>query len=539
MNVVELLDRSVLAWPDAPAIIDGAAGNESVLTFADLGERSRRIASLLGNAGLKAGDGIVLMLPMSAELYVVIAASWRLGLVPVFIDPAAGKEHVTQSLARYPVRAFVGSVSACLLRFFMPALRNIPIAFVSVWYFPGAQSLSASDRLSQYEDMHSCTSDTPAMIAFTSGSTGLPKGILRTHGLLMSTHAILSSHVRVDNREVMVATMPLLTLINLGCGVTSLIPDIDLLHPGAISVRRLWYQIKRWRVTRVGASPALLERFADYYLSRGYCDESIQAFYVGGAPVFPRLMDKLLQVAPGAKVWVLYGCTEAEPIAMISSDEMNSEDLAQTISGKGLLVGRPIPEIRLRILRDRWGSQRGSMELSELDQDTLKADEVGEIVVSGPHVVPAYLGGAGDAETKVQVGKDTWHRTGDAGRLDAEGRLWLLGRCEASIEDKAGILYPYAIEAAMSMYPAIARSAFLLHQGQRLLIIELCAGCACDVVAIMQRISWAEIDAVVTLKSIPVDRRHNAKVNYPVLRSMLNAEKWLSRVNYPLPLQRQ
>ena len=523
MNIVKLLDEAVRLWPYTPAIIDGPAGRESVLTYDALGDHSHRLATLFSSKGLKAGAGIVLMLPMSAELYAVIAASWRLGLVPVFIDPAAGKEHITLSLSRYPVSAFVGNISACLMRHFVPALRNIPISFVSNAYFPGAQSLYASHRLDRHEDTYPCTADTPAMIAFTSGSTGLPKGILRTHGLLLSTHTILSSHIRSNAGEVVLATMPLLTLTNLGCGVTSLIPDANL--------RRLFNQIQRWSVSSTGASPALLERLADYCLIHDRHIESLREVYVGGAPVSPRLLDKLTSVAPDSKVWVLYGSTEAEPISMISSSEIGIEDVHLTMNGMGLLVGRPIPEISLRVLRDRWGSMREPGTLEKLDQDTLKIGEVGEVVVSGSHVAPSYLGGEGDDETKFRVDNSIWHRTGDAGRLDGRGRLWLLGRCSARIEDERGMLYPYAIEAALSMYPDIARSAFLLHQDQRILVIELRDSRALDVDAIIRRFDWAGIDAVITLKSIPVDARHNAKVNYSVLRRVLDSGKWLRRVN--------
>ncbi len=96
MNAVDLLERAAATWHDTPAIIDGRAGHESVLTYAALEDHSRQLATLFSQAGLRAGDGIALMIPMSADLYAVIAATWRLGLVAVFIDPAAGNEHFEQ-----------------------------------------------------------------------------------------------------------------------------------------------------------------------------------------------------------------------------------------------------------------------------------------------------------------------------------------------------------------------------------------------------------------------------------------------------------
>lgn len=530
MNAVDLLDRAARIRPDTAAIIDGPAGRESVLTYTALVDRSRRLASLFAEARLRAGDGMALMLPMSAELYAVIAAAWRLGLVPVFMDPNAGDEHFAHCIRRYPVRAFVGTPAACLLRLASPTLRKIPHAFVSGALFPGARALRAARHCAPREDAP-CADDDLAMIAFTSGSTGQPKGIRRTHGLLLATHTVLSAHVKPEAGEVALATLPMFTLTNLACGATSLIPDVDLRRPGRVDPRRLVAQLERWHARSAVASPALLERVADQCLTQGHALESLLEIFVGGAPVFPPLLDKLTRMAPRAKVSVLYGSTEAEPIALLPSTEVSAEDVARTMHGRGLLVGPPIPEISLRILRDRWGSAPKAGTPETLDRETLKSGQPGEIVIAGPHVAPGYLGGEGDAETKFPVGDRLWHRTGDAGWLDDRGRLWLLGRCSARIEDARGALYPYAVEAALSSHPGVVRSAFLSHRGQRLLVLEMHEGRQPDTRALLRPLDWAGIAAVVLLKHIPVDPRHNAKVYYPALRLALDAGKWLKRID--------
>lgn len=530
MNIVDLLDGEARSRPDTPAIIDGPCGRERVLTYAALETRSRRLASLFAEAGLQPGDGVAVMLPMSADLYAVIAAAWRLGLVPVFIDPAAGEEHFRNCVRRYPVRAFVGIPAACLLRLTSRALRSIPLVFVSGAFFPGASSLRTARRLSLHEGSFPCADETPAMLAFTSGSTGRPKGILRTHGLLLATHTVLSSHVGSGPGEVVVATMPVFALTNLACGTTSLIPAVDLRHPAAIDPVRLIAQMERWRARAIVASPALLERVADYCLASAIRIECLQDIFAGGAPVFPRLLDKLAKVVPQAVIRVLYGSTEAEPIAMVSAADVSPGDVAQTMQGRGILVGRPIPEISLRILHDRWGSARGAVSPTT-DPDALPPGQAGEIVVAGPHVAPGYLGGEGDAETKFRIDGRVWHRTGDAGWLDDRGRLWLLGRCSARIEDAHGVLYPYAVEAAVSSQSGIVRSAFLSHGGERLLVLEARRGVQPDVQALLGPLGWARIAAVVLVGKIPVDARHNAKVDYPALRQILDSGKWLSRID--------
>jgi len=141
------------------------------------------------------------------------------------------------------------------------------------------------------------------------------------------------------------------------------------------------------------------------------------------------------------------------------------------------------------------------------DRETLAPGAIGEIIVSGDHVLPGYLDGYGDEETKINVGSVIWHRTGDAGYLDTKGRVWLLGRCSAKASDDAGVLYPFAVECAASEVAGVVRTAFVLHRGRRVLAAEI-AGDADKVRAdLMQRLAWARIAQIVVVLRIPVDRR--------------------------------
>ena len=190
-------------------------------------------------------------------------------------------------------------------------------------------------------------------------------------------------------------------------------------------------------------------------------------------------------------------------------------------SGKGLLAGEPVPQIRLRIMRDRWGTPVGPFSHPAFDALCCSPGEVGEIVVSGEHVLPGYLQAQGDEETKFEVEGTRWHRTGDAGYLDQSGRLWLLGRCAARIEDTDGLLYPFSVECAAVHHPAVQRAAMVSHAGRRLLVIEPEPGDRPDLDALDRDLAWAGLDRIVTMARIPVDKRHNAKVDYPALTRRL------------------
>ncbi|MDB6152306.1 MAG: AMP-dependent synthetase and ligase, partial [Chthoniobacteraceae bacterium] len=142
---------------------------------------------------------------------------------------------------------------------------------------------------------------------------------------------------------------------------------------------------------------------------------------------------------------------------------------------------------------------------------------------SGAHVLGGYLNGTGNKETKIRVEDVTWHRTGDAGRFDEKGRLWLLGRCAAKIEDNKGLLYPFAVECAAqsSVYPR--RCATLSVNGKRILVVESApALSAVEQGALIDSLAWAGLDEIKFIKHIPVDKRHNAKVLYEELRASLS-----------------
>ncbi|SFN80922.1 Acyl-CoA synthetase (AMP-forming)/AMP-acid ligase II [Formivibrio citricus] len=520
MNLVSLLDEAAQRTPDAAAIIDGRLGAEHITSFADLCGHSAQIATLFAQAGIGRGDGVVILIPMSAELYAVIAAALRLGAVPVFIDPEQAAAQLERCRGVLPLKALVGTPKACLFRWLQPTLRTIKTVFVAQGWFPGAISLEHAGSLPPIAHAESGLEDEPAMLTFTSGSTGAPKGLLRSHRLLLETQQILIRHLALRPGNINLATMPALVMANLAHGVTSLIPEGDLRHPAALDPAHIASVIRHWKAESLLASPALVERLAEHCLSGHQTLDSLQVIFMGGAPVFLPVMQKAAQIAPQARVAALYGSTEAEPIALIHLDEICETDRRAIAQGAGLPAGQPLQEIGLAILQDRWGQPLGPFSETDMATLVLPAGKIGEVVVSGPHVSQGYLGGLGDMETKFRIGNKIWHRTGDSGWLDEAGRLWLTGRCSARLGEGEQTLYPLSVEAALANDPDIARAAFVSHRGKRLLVLELKQGV--EPGPLEKTLSWAGIDRIVILSRIPVDRRHNAKTDYPALRRELD-----------------
>jgi acyl-CoA synthetase (AMP-forming)/AMP-acid ligase II len=526
MNVIELLRRQVTTRPDAAAIIDTHRRRSRCTSFATLERASARTAALLLREGLRPGDTVLVFQPMSAELYVALLAILRLGSVAMFLDPSAGREHIERCCGLRPPRALIASAKAHLLRLASPALRRIPVKFAIGAPIPGAVALIQAARLAPHEEVFSCAQDTPALLTFTSGSTGQPKAAVRTHGFLLAQHRVLSETLGLRPGTVDVTTLPIFVLANLASGVTSLIPDADVRRPGAIDPAPLLAQILRYHPVSTVASPALLERLAQCCSQHHCLLPSFRKVFTGGAPVFPRLLDQLQRVAPEADIVAVYGSTEAEPIAHIARRELGADDIHAMLSGSGLLAGPPVKALDLRILPDRWGSPLGPYSEAEFAAQCLSPGVPGEIVVSGEHVLPGYLHGHGDHETKFSADATTWHRTGDAGYLDARGRLWLLGRCAARIEDSHGIIYPLAVEGAASQHGMVRRSACVSHRGRRVLAVEVDERVSRDDLAtVKQRLAWARIDEIQVHRHLPVDKRHNAKIDYPALYELVGRAK--------------
>jgi acyl-CoA synthetase (AMP-forming)/AMP-acid ligase II len=522
MNLVEVLAEQVRLRPESPAIIETRGGVDYVTTFAQLDERSRRVAALLQEAGLRAGEPALIFHPMSADLYAVLLGVFRLGAVAMFLDPSAGREHIERCCELQPPRALIGSPKAHLLRLMCGALRRIPHKFVIGPWLPGAISLNRAAQRTPLDRCESCPAETPALLTFTSGSTGQPKAAVRTHGFLLTQHRVLECHLKLVPGEVDLTTLPIFLLANLASGLTSVIPDADLRRPGFIEAAPVLSQMRRLNVTRSAGSPAFYERLLALGDATREAFAGLRKIYTGGAPVFPKLLRRIQAVAPIAEVEAVYGSTEAEPIAHVKADQLTEEDYAAMLAGQGLLAGAPIPEIQIAVVRDQWGQPLGRLNEAEFARLREPTDVAGEIVVAGDHVLKGYLQGRGDEETKFRVGDTVWHRTGDAGRFDVRGRLWLLGRCAAKIQDGHGLLYPFAVECVAPEQPGIRRAALVGEAGRRLLAIEPEGDFTPEQADLLrEKLAWAHVDEVRAFPSLPVDARHNAKIDYPALRKLL------------------
>lgn len=518
MNIAEILSRQARELGDAPAIIDVRHGHDRVTSFSALESASARFAEQIARHGLGRGDAVLILHPVSAELYALLIAVFRIGAIGMVLDPSAGRSHIDQCLRMFPPKAFFASAAAHLLPLWIPTLRRIPL-YLSSSVIPGALRLSLHAVGPQRSAIEPAAESDPVLITFTSGSTGAPKAAPRTHGFLVAQHRALQASLHHCAGSLDLTTLPVFVLANLASGITSVIPDADLKAPGRIRPWPVLHQFERLPITTMAASPSFVARLTEGCRISGRHFDQFKHVFMGGAPVFPEDLQHAHDAFPRAEITAVYGSTEAEPMAEVSFSSITTEDIAAMEHGRGLLGGRPVDSVSLRILHNQWGTPIPALDGAQFDALCLPTEAVGEIVVSGSHVLTGYLHGAGDLESKFRVDGVPWHRTGDLGWLDAHGRLWLMGRASATIHDARGVLYPFAIECAARHVPGVRHAAALSVANRRVLAIEAANPAAAE--RVRHQLQWAHIDEVRVLRSIPVDKRHNAKIDYVALRRRL------------------
>ncbi len=522
MNAFSLFQSSLGECANKNALVSGTGRHRREISFQDLDKQVCQVALQLTQNGLRRGDRVLLAVPVSFETYVVMLAVMKAGMITMFIDPAHSARAVADILKRWPPHAVVSTPAIMLFRFLMPELRRIPLRFVVGGKSSGATKLSFSEENGQnFEAVVRSPADS-ALLTFTSGSTGDPKPVLRTHGFLRQQLVILNEIADVHEDDIDYVAMPMFVLFNLANSVTSIIPAADMKRPGKADPRLLFEQMTREQVTRTVASPALLEGLANYCLVKRRHLPHVRCISTGGGPVHPMLARKLKRIAPEAMIKIVYGSTEAEPIACLDDRDVSIADRSRMQQGDGLLVGRPVQGCAVRIIRSRPNIPVEPCTDQDFDLLTQEKGEIGEIAVSGKHVLRGYADRAQNLSTKIAVNGTTWHRTGDAGYFDERGRLWLVGRCSAAIRDSRGSVYPFQVEYAVNAVRGIRQAALVEFGKERVLVLENTGReFQSDCATAARCISDYHIDRIVSVRRIPMDRRHDAKVDYPALHRLL------------------
>jgi acyl-CoA synthetase (AMP-forming)/AMP-acid ligase II len=497
------------------------------LTFRELDADSDRLADGLGKVGIGRGVRTVLMVSPSLEFYSLTFALFKAGSILILIDPGMGPKNLGVCLREAEPEAFIGVPEAHLARKVFGWAKKTIRTCVTVgprlgWRGPTLDQVRELGARRPFE-LAEPDPDETAAVLFTSGSTGVAKGVVYTHPVFNAQVEALRRLYDIQPGEVDLPTFPLFGLYGPAFGITCVIPKMDPTKPARVDAKKIVEAVQQFGVTNLFGSPALIQRVGRYGALHSVALPTLRRVVSAGAPVPAAAVERFRKMlGPGVQVFTPYGATEALPVCSIGSDEILGETRGVTAEGGGVCVGRPVEGTRVRVVRISDGpipEWRGGLEIP--------AGEIGEIVVQGPTATRSYFRRPESTALAKIADPATgcfWHRMGDLGYLDEKGRLWFCGRKSQRVATPTRTLFTISCEGVFNAHKAVHRTALVgVTRGgvtEPVLCVEREKDVAVPTETLREELlalgarqpHTAGIKTILFHKSFPVDIRHNAKI---------------------------
>ena len=510
------------AWDSSVAIADLRSGLR--VSWSVLAARTTEIAAGLRDLGVAPGDRVAMLVPPGPDLVAAVYATWRIGAVVVVADSGLGVRGMRRALRSAEPRHVIGIPAGLgLARTLGLPGRRILVGRTG----PATRILAADATLSEVarrgRAIASSGTDRPgadadALVVFTSGATGPAKGVVYTHRRLWALRDALRDayDIRYDDErpDALVAAFAPWAVLGPALGIASAIPDMEITDASSLTAETTAAATAAVGGTLMWTSPTALRAIvstADHLTGSGRHElEGLRLVLAAGAPVPPELLDQAAVLMPRAQFATPYGMTEALPLTEVTIDEL------RTARGDGVLVGRPLDGVDVGI--------------APLSADAVPAADLvtspgttGEIVVRSAWMRDRY-----DRRWATQRRADSppgWHRTGDVGHLDDEGRLWVEGRLAHVLVTPDGPVAPVAAELVAQRCAETSLAALvgvgppgtqvpvmvLLAPGPSLGLADV--DLTCRVRTAVREATGLELAAVLTMRTLPVDVRHRSKID--------------------------
>ena len=533
VNIAAYLPDMAQSQPHTPAIIApyGRSPAGRVLyehyTYKQLNDKSNLIAAGLEKVGITRGVRTVLMVKPSLDFFALTFALFKIGAVPVVVDPGLGIQSLKTCLGRAEPEAFIGIPPAHAARVILRWSKKTIKTCVTVgrrWFW-GGHTLKQVEALGAAQtayDMAETKGDEIAAILFTSGSTGPPKGVVYRHENFAAQVEMIRELFGITPGEIDLPTFPLFALFDPALGMTTIVPDMDPTKPAQVDPAKIIEAIEDFGVNTMFGSPALLNTVGRYGEKHGIQLPTLKRVIAAGAPLPAHVMKRFhTMLGDDGIIYPPYGATESLPVAVLGSHEILQDTWPQTEQGAGVCVGRPVPIVEVKVIGitdDGIPTWDESLCLSQ--------GEVGEIVVKGPVVTQSYFNDGGNTGlAKIDDSGTLRHRMGDLGYFDKEGRLWFCGRKSHRVKLGEQTLFTIPCEGIFNAHPDVYRTALVgVGQGDTrkpVLCVELeKSSTHANQAELMQALQTlagqhahtSEIDTFLFHPSFPVDIRHNAKI---------------------------
>lgn len=522
-NIADTLSAIAAEKHGETGLFEAATGRS--FSFGELDQLAGRYAAQLYREGVREGDRVMLMVKPSAEFICLTFALFRLGAPVILIDPGMGYKNLLNCIAGVRPDFLIGVPKAIIFKMiFRKPFKTIKKSFCcGSWFgFPGLDFTRKIKGCIEPLPVHQPDDNSLAAIIFTTGSTGPPKGVRFEHTIFSTQLEYIKKYYQIDAGDIDQPGFPLFGLFSIALGARIVIPDMDPTKPALVDPLKFVSSIQKYGVTYSFGSPAIWNVVSRYCLKHNVQLPTLKKVLMAGAPISGELIARLYRVmAEDAQIFTPYGATESLPIVSIEGREVLDETWPETKNGKGTCVGRPLPGITVRIITPSAGALESYQHCIPLPDG-----EIGEIIVKGPVVTRAYENN--ESENRLSKIKDDchfWHRIGDMGYLDNQGRLWFCGRKAHRVFAKDKTMYTIPCEAIINEHPDVFRSALVGVKGPDgfeipVIIIEPNSDCSREESELLAEIRELALSHRLTNtvrrflihRQFPVDIRHNAKI---------------------------
>jgi long-chain acyl-CoA synthetase len=426
-NLASILDFSATAHPDGTAI----RLDDLTISYRQLSDAARRVASLLASAGVSRGDRVGLMMPNIPAFPVAFYGALTAGAVVVPMNPLLKSREVAYYLSDsgarllFAWRDFAGEAAkgAADVGAEVIQVDDVDLSSALASHSPVASSAAADD-----------TDD--AVILYTSGTTGQPKGAQLTHvGLTRNARLTAETLLQNHPNDVMMGCLPLFHVFGLTCGLNAtvlaggtltLLPRFDA--GKALDI------IARDRVTIFEGVPTMYAGMLHHPAADTADTTSLRVCVSGGAAMPVEIL-RGFEEKFGCMILEGYGLSETSPVASFNHPHRPR---------KAGSIGTPVEGVEMRLVSDAGGP--------------VPAGEVGEIAIRGHNVMTGYWG---KPEATAEAIPDGWFRTGDLARVDEDGYYYIVDRKKEMIIRGGYNVYPREIEEALYEHPAVAEVAVI------------------------------------------------------------------------------
>lgn len=444
------------------------------LTFVQIEELSADYAAGLAASGISRGQRVLFMARPGLDFIALAFSLFRIGAVPVLIDPGMGIYKLLGCIRQVAPEALlaVSEVVAAMAVFrgTFASVRTVVTIGRNWWWkgpctadfvrpgrggFPG----NSANEKSIFEGICRTAPDEPAAILFTTGSTGPAKGVVYLHRMFEAQVSQLRNYYGIREGEVEMPAFPLFALFSPALGITCVIPEMDPTRPATVDPVKIVEAINAFGVTNTFGSPSIWRRVTDHCVRNGIRLPSLRRVLMAGAPVPIDVLGKFTQIlSPRGETHTPYGATETLPTTNATGTMiLDPARVRRNREGSGTFVGEPLPGMTVRVIR----IDDGPIPVWD-DSLEVPPGQIGEIVASGPVTTLEYFGRERDtALAKIRDGSRVWHRMGDIGYFDEDGMLWFCGRKAHRVMTASGTMFTVCCEAIFNTHPRVLRSSLV------------------------------------------------------------------------------